>query len=128
MQPITGIIILGISIFLLGVFLIFAGYEASLTSLGFGAYFVLVGGMFAVVLPILTARITPRYVEPQPAPRAQNNSPANPTARTTASAATGNTSNNRPAARRDRPATQSAELQPSGQSSSDGAGAPGRGK
>jgi hypothetical protein len=78
MQPITGIIILGIAILSLGVFLIVAGYDSSITSLGFGAYFVLVGGLYAVVLPILTPRIAPRYVEPQPPPPIQKNTPAVP--------------------------------------------------
>lgn len=90
MQPITGIIILGIAIFSLGVFLIVAGYDSSMTSLGFGAYFVLVGGLYAVVLPILTPRIMPRFVEPPPP--IQNNIPAVPDSGEPAPRRTGTTS------------------------------------
>lgn len=100
MRLITGIMILGISIFSLGVFLIVAGYDSSMTSLGFGTYFVLVGGIYAVVLPILTPRIASRYIEPPPPSPVQNN--------TTAA-----TSSVEPAAQRTGSTSESAELQPS---------------
>ncbi|HEU0022860.1 MAG TPA: hypothetical protein VFR55_14490 [Dehalococcoidia bacterium] len=68
MQPIKWIIILGVSILLLGVFLIAAGYGTSMTSFWFGVYFVLVGALFAVALPVLTPYIKREYIQRQPPP------------------------------------------------------------
>jgi membrane protein implicated in regulation of membrane protease activity len=80
MQPITGIIILGITIVSLGAFLIYAGYGTSMIAFWFGVAFVLIGVLYAIVLPVLTSLVTRQQIGQRPPPQGNNNAngPAGP--------------------------------------------------